>query len=209
MKKGTIFMIALLIFASLMTILATIFFFKNHELKNDLHYAVQSYSTAVEKSKYQTERYQNKEKLQLLSEGNFLKDSIEIYTISKKELFLKELIGKDQILILRYSEYDCYSCYEGFWSVFKEFQNEYPEIQIILLAKYNNLRDLNLFIDRIGFKGQVYLLKEKLDLPIENFKAPFFFLLNNGAQCQNIYALDKSNLLQCGEILSNLAKSKT
>jgi hypothetical protein len=126
----------------------------------------------------------------LLSENKSLLEEILVADSDGKELFLQKVIEKP-VLVLRYFDVNCTSCYEISLGCFKDFSSSFRPGQAIFLADYKNLRDLYHFFRSLGFKCNYYNTNgAKINLPIEDAKVPYAFIIDKDFHVNNVFVID-------------------
>ncbi len=81
-----------------------------------------------------------------------------LYTISldEKKLNLMDLSKNEKPILCYYaSDIHCNSCVDSVLKIICSISEEYDGVNIVLLAKYKNKNDLNIFLRQNRFKGNV------------------------------------------------------
>jgi len=128
---------------------------------------------------------------QLESEDHLLDIKV---TTEDSSSFSKEIETLPKFVFF-HSELDCNSCVEEDITLINDFSNDIGSKNIILLASYNNKRDLHLF-RRINKINSFIYNTASVGLPIEELNLPFCFVINKNFKSECVFIPlkeDKSN----------------
>lgn len=96
-----------------------------------------------------------------------------------KKILLKDIIGDNLKIAMRYSDLDCRLCVDNQINLIKEISQFTGDTNIILFAKYSKNRELYLFKRTNNLKIKIYNIKNTdLGIPLENANTPFIFLID-------------------------------
>jgi len=142
--------------------------------------------------------------LSLIYENELLKiTDCEIYK-EKSLVRLVDIISKEPVLILRFSEFNCSACVDLLTNQIKEsFVDYLINPKIILIYDSESMRlPINIF------EKPVFLSQNKnlLGLPIENFNAPFMFMLDKEMKAKLFFVPEMSMPELTKEYLSIIKK---
>lgn len=129
----------------------------------------------------------------------FFSENIEFnYNIPLKDVFGNQLILGDVIspptLIFYIPELACNSCYEEHYSNLYKTIEKIGKDNILILANYENERDLYSFVRSQGIEVEVYNLNmQNLGIKAEITNDPFFFLIDEDGIIRHVFILDKKS----------------
>lgn len=112
----------------------------------------------------------------------------EIYN-GKEPVRLIDLLAKDTILVLRFSEFNCSACVDLLTNQIKEsFVDYLTNPKIILIYDSETMR-----LPQNIFERPVFLTPKKnlLGLPMENFNTPFMFILDKDIKAKQFFVPEK------------------
>ena len=113
--------------------------------------------------------------------------NVIIEDINSNQFSLSELSTTNPILIYRYSELNCNTCYETetilLKSIFEHYQNK-----VVILCSYEMKQHFITFkrINRISFP--IYRIsKDAFDWELEEYSEPYYFVLHSDMRVSRIY----------------------
>jgi hypothetical protein len=124
--------------------------------------------------------------IQLKSENHILRN-VQGNINDNDNISLKPLLSDNVKLIFRFSEYHCSMCIENALMPLVKYSKIIGVENIIILASYKNARTLNIFIKKNAPGIKVFNTKEKLDIPMEEWDTPYFFIADNTMKAQLIF----------------------
>jgi len=110
----------------------------------------------------------------------------------KDSIRISEVVKEHSILIFRYSDINCNTCYESAINEMKETLGDAFQY-VAILCTYSTERDLIVFkkINQIRFP--IYLVSSgTFSWVIEEYNNPYFFVLHSDLKISNIYVPNKS-----------------
>jgi hypothetical protein len=105
---------------------------------------------------------------------------------------LAMIVKKQPLLVLRYSDINCSTCYEDALDEMNEIYKDSTQL-VIVLCSYINERDFFTFkrINRI--KYILYKIpSDAFKWPVEEYNTPYFFVLHPDMKISHIYIPNKS-----------------
>lgn len=134
----------------------------------------------------------NKE-YEYIGNGNKIDQSTIITDINNKKYRVADIIENAPKVIFFFNEFNCLKCIESELSHINKYIDKIGVDNILIFAKYSNLRDLYLFNQTNNLALQIFQIEEGLVCPtIEELNMPFVFIIDNGAQIKDIYIPEKS-----------------
>jgi hypothetical protein len=109
-------------------------------------------------------------------------------------LHLEDIIKNDGKLVFYYGDQYCELCYKELINLINKYINKTGTKNIIVLAEYENARNLYFFLKNNEIKTDVYFLPKGIDLPVQKEKKPFFFMLDNSFKTNFVYVPHKQYL---------------
>lgn len=180
-------------------------------LTGDYHQLVQDYSIQTSNNREMLNYLHKKDSLEIISEGFYFdihQFINEFGNLSQTSQFIDIYSSYEKLLIISVSEKQCNSCYAGFFDVLNQYNIQHTSIKPIILSNFNNKRNLDIFIKKNHLAFDVINVNNLPKLPILEFDAPFMFTLNNDNVCQNVYAVDRSNINFSNVYLNTLLNKK-
>lgn len=98
---------------------------------------------------------------------------------------LIKLASETPKLIFKYSEINCETCIEEQFVLLKKITNKIGANNIIILAKYNSLRNLSKFIRINNIEYRVFNMLEKLSS--NDLDIPYYFILDRSQLIKHPY----------------------
>lgn len=139
----------------------------------------------------------SREKSLALQRDNFLKLSLKNNGIQiKKNNLLKDINGvefplnkmlKSKKIVFRYSELHCDACVDVQIKSLKKYKEKIGSTNILILADYDNIKNLILFKRLNSIKLPVYKLSEKLNIELEKQNVPYFFVLDTNFVAKDFF----------------------
>lgn len=130
----------------------------------------------------QKNKINDKDKITISSLGNLICLDVDG---NKHNLF--ELIKNKPVLIYRFSEYHCNSCYEGDISLLHNIFDNCLN-RTIILCSYHKENHFSFFRKAIDIKASIYRINhEDIIDRICKFEKPFFFVLHPDYTISDIY----------------------
>lgn len=135
--------------------------------------------------------YIKKDTLQFLSENINLKPNLRIENTDGELIMLNKIFDGRKI-VFRFFEFNCNACYESSYASYKEMINRVGRDNALLLADYQNERNLYVFMRINDFRCEVYNTKGvELNLEIDKNRVPYFFIVDKNMKVTNVYAIGK------------------
>jgi len=154
------------------------------------------------------DKFVSKDFMQIKTNGNFIDRGLKVKSKNGDILLLDSLItGDNCFLIFRFSDFNCIACYEDYFSQIRFFFDDIGNENILFLAKYSSMRDLNVFLRTQNFSCRTYnLFEEGLGLSIENLREPYFFILDSSFEIKNVFIVSKGYPELTDEYLNQVSK---
>lgn len=132
--------------------------------------------------------------LQFESEKQRIDLSIPLMTPSINEpMSLGSLIGKEKILVFKYSEINCQVCIDQVFSKINTLIEQVGESKVLFLANYKNPRDLYTFRRINNIRQPIYNLStHTLGLSAAEATVPVLFLASSEGEVEYVFLPDKS-----------------
>lgn len=120
---------------------------------------------------------------------------------------LSEILNNDQTLIFRYNEFSCSDCIYDEMGNLKELAKKIGEKNIIILASYENKR--NLYVNKRvnGINFEVYNIPHNsLDNTLDNYNFPYMFILDKDFKARNLFIPNKFSVQATKEYFMHISK---
>lgn len=123
------------------------------------------------------------------SESAIVSERLLIEELESKEVFTpKILTNSGPVLVLRISQNTCQVCIEQELKRMNEMSVPLIHNRFIILASYDNLRDLKLFQKENQINYPIYkIISDSLSIPLEKLSIPYFFVLDNSLKATNLF----------------------
>ncbi len=129
---------------------------------------------------------------QMESEGAALDGSLMLESESGEIFCLAEIVSAKPMLFLRYSELHCNMCVDHGLNYLKALADSVGSENIAILASYNNIRELAVFIRINQIPCRVYRIPEEgTGLPAENHGFPYLFMTDNSLRARHFHVPNK------------------
>lgn len=126
--------------------------------------------------------------LQPLSERTPLISSTAEDTIT-----LETLVGSSPKLVFHYSELNCMQCVDQEVGKIKKLAQKIGRENILIVATYDNIRDLFLFKRVNNLELPVYKLPDEgIGLPLEKANVPFLFIIDEEFKSKLVFVPEKT-----------------
>ena len=99
-----------------------------------------------------------------------------LYTKDRDSIHLSEIKRKEYTLVLRYSTQCCSTCVEDILRKMRKFEEQYPDIDILLFTTYRVQIEKNVF---------------SLGIPLDEEVVPYLFVLDRGMRVIDTFIPDK------------------
>ena len=147
----------------------------------------------TQQAKNRSELVKNREALQLRSGALSIKSDVELKDEDGKTVSLLKIAGQKPKLVFRYSELNCRVCIDAEVKWLKNKAKDIGSDNILILASYENPRNLYLFKRLHQLNIHVYnLLDSDLGLPIEKRNIPFLFVLDKNWTSDLLFVPEKT-----------------
>ena len=121
----------------------------------------------------------------------FLANSTQIlYTKDRDSIHLSEIKRKEYTLVLRYSTQCCSTCVEDILRKMRKFEEQYPDIDILLFTTYRVQIEKKDFQRICRFFPKVYNVFS-LGIPLDEEVVPYLFVLDRGMRVIDTFIPDK------------------
>lgn len=122
-------------------------------------------------------------------------ENIQVRDLSGDKHRLRTWIESDQeVIVLRYFEENCLSCYEGFFDAFEELAHEHRQVKLVVLGKFRNHRDWQVQAKRLNLSISMGNVADKLT-PMESEISPEPHLLwIQNLTIKEVLWVDRKNL---------------
>lgn len=168
--------------------------FKNWQMNKEYVNLKKEHEVFQQNVKEMMNKLIKKDTLQFLSENITLNPNLEIENIDGELIMLKKILDGQKI-VFRFFEFNCSACYENSYQSYKEMINKVGRDNALLLADYQNKRNLYTFMRINGFKCEVYNTNGvELNLEIDKDRVPYFFIIDENMKATNIYAISKNRV---------------
>lgn len=119
-------------------------------------------------------------------------DEKVIKDLDGNEILFSQIVGCKPILFIRFSELNCNECITYILNKVRRLsiQKEYSD-KVILLASYNDIRNLKMLINNMQLTFPVYLVNE-INLPCEEINYPYCFICDNSLIANQVFVPDKN-----------------
>jgi hypothetical protein len=124
--------------------------------------------------------------IQYQSENNTI-NNIEGYIRQNEKTDLKSLLSDSLTFVFRYNENNCNICVEEALKPLMEFSTQIGVKNILIITSYRNIRTMQIFIRKQAPGIHVFNSNEDINLPIEKWNTPYFFLLDNTLKAQLVF----------------------
>ncbi|GHV27011.1 hypothetical protein FACS1894176_08460 [Bacteroidia bacterium] len=106
---------------------------------------------------------------------------------------LRSLLKKNQpILFFRFKETDCDACVQNATKTLSEIAEHFPDIDIIILSGYGNVRQFYAYAQTKKHSLGIYNVNH-FPIPVEEQEVPYFFVVTPELKIQNIFIPDKAD----------------
>lgn len=134
-----------------------------------------------------------REWIQFQSENSFVDSSLVVFDEKQKPIKVKQLIGNQPKLVVRFSSLNCKQCVDSLFVSVKSLIEEIGDKNVLILASDYQSRNLMLFkrFKKIGFP--IYKLNDKkTGIPLEKYSMPFLFFLYPDSSSKYVFVPEKS-----------------
>ena len=107
---------------------------------------------------------------------------------------LKDILdnGRERMLVCRFSELHCESCVESSIQLFRQWTDSVGKDNTLFLGTYRNNRIFNRTKPVYGINDlNTYNILE-LNIPVEKYGSPYYFVLNNNLTISDVFVPSKS-----------------
>jgi hypothetical protein len=118
---------------------------------------------------------------------NIIINDIWGYIKQDEQVNLKSLLSDSLTLIFRYNESNCNICVEEALKPVMEYSAKIGVKNILIITSYRNIRTMQIFIRKYAPGIHVFNSNEDINLPIEKWNTPYFFLIDNTLKAQLIF----------------------
>lgn len=125
--------------------------------------------------------------IRMLQGQPMLSENLSLVTEKGKKIEVRNLIRKDRYtLVLRYSYLSCSPCVDYAVTALKDFKEQHPDINVLLLSTYRQKKDLRDFkrVNKVFF--HVYHV-DSLNLAMDEENIPYFFMLDKDMRMFNFF----------------------
>lgn len=159
--------------------------------KKEIDYFKDELNNEKQLAQLNTKKFLNFIEMSIAS-SNCILDNISLTDEAGRILHINAILNKGPKIVLRYSEINCMSCVDSCLNYLRKYTNLIGVNNIIILASYNRHNDL------ISFKRINKLIPfafyntnfKALNLPIEDIGIPYFFIIDEKLNCNNIFPID-------------------
>jgi hypothetical protein len=132
-------------------------------------------------------------------EANIRNSNIKLNEIAVKDslsnvLPLKDVLknGQEQILVCRFSELHCESCVNFSIQLFRQWSDSIGTDNMLFLGTYRNNKIFNRTKPLYDIHNLNVYNIPKLNIPVEEFGYPYYFVLNTDLTISNVFIPDKA-----------------
>jgi len=100
---------------------------------------------------------------------------------------LKSQIAEGMKLVFRYNENNCNVCVEQALLPLMKYSPEIGIENILILTTYQNVRILQVYLNKYAPGIKVFNTSENLEIPIENWDTPYFFVTDKSLKAQSVF----------------------
>lgn len=165
--------------------------FRNWQIRKEYNNLRKEYKVYEQNTKEMINHCIEKDTMQFLSESVNLNTNLKIENEDGELIMLKNILDRRKI-VFRFFEFNCNACYENSYISYKEMINKIGRDNALLLADYQNKRNLYVFMRINDFRCEVYNTKGvELNLEIDKNRVPYFFIVDENMKATNVYAIGK------------------
>jgi hypothetical protein len=185
------------IFLWILTVLLLLFnlslMYKYKQQKNSINDLTNKTGRITDREAWEAEELKEATLIQQLSEA-YPCQNIEIKNPKTKENILLHSLLKEHkvVLFFRFKENDCDACIQHATKTLSEIAEHFPEMNIVILSGYGNVRQFYAYAQTENHQLSVYNVNH-LSIPVDDREIPYFFILTPALKIQNIFILDKSD----------------
>ena len=105
---------------------------------------------------------------------------------------LSQLVSKNPILIYRYADINCNTCYEAqIENIHKVFKDEYEKV--VILCSYQEERFFSIFKRMNRLEVPIYRIDyDAFEWPVQDFDNPYYFVLHPDMSISNVFMPDRN-----------------
>lgn len=128
-------------------------------------------------------------KLAQLSINESKKKNLTIYDENRKPYLLKDLVGDNPKLILKFSDTQCSHCIEHALKYIEMYKKEIGINNIILIGNFTDENSYSIFVRfHPIIHSKIYQIdKDALDLSVDNLNQPYLIFVNTSLRIQEIF----------------------
>lgn len=174
-------------------------FYQKKNIVQDLKTVEASISEKQEEMQLFVDNEINRQMLQYQSEGNHIDENLPLSrdTEEKSQSGLGEQLSNNWTLVFDLSSISCTKCVEQQIDkeieLLKEFSNKVGSNKVLVLARYRNPNDLDLFKRLNDFELKIYNKEDRtLGLPVEQHDIPYMFLADSTFKAQFVFIPDEN-----------------
>ncbi len=156
-----------------------VIFYENSKIKNETNIEF------IEKINYKSNWYNNIFECNYKLIGEKLEDVL-CETSNGENIQLSNICNDKPILIFRYTDINCNTCYEEEINRINKIFDE-NKSNIIILCSYKVKRDFLTFKKLNKIRIPIYRVPDNFDKNIDNIMSPFYILLQKNMIISNIY----------------------
>lgn len=106
--------------------------------------------------------------------------------------FQKIIKDFNKVLVFRFSESDCVTCYDKLFELLKNIVIEIGCEKIVFWGRYENKREWLNFLKFNPYFCKSYYSNSNISLPAEKTQFPYLFILNSSRQIEYTFCIDKT-----------------
>lgn len=183
-----------------------------------IYYLVQSkhekerYEQIASQANFKYNALQREQEVLFKNEGCTIFDTITIRDLKGKKITIDSLVAKSPCIVLYISSLFCNDCVDYALSLIKStIINKNENVNIIIFASGYRLKDLYVFSRSNEFDDRCFYSVNSLNMPIEELKMPFIFILDDRKMPDHFFIPQKEvhqqsekRLILITELLKNI-----
>jgi len=130
--------------------------------------------------------------------GKRIDPTIELKNIKYNIVSLKDLINPEGVLILRFFENNCQSCYDENISIIRDFMNRLRPNSFVVFTNFDSINDLRNFVSKTHFACDTFNVDTLFSFTYENLKIPYLLKIDKTGLITSCFIIQKGQ----GELLT-------
>lgn len=112
------------------------------------------------------------------SNGSTISEQLVLKNYRGEEFIINDILSSEK-LVFRYSELHCDVCVDEQIKSLKKYKEKIGSDNILILADYNNIKNLALFKRLNSIELPIFKLSKKLNLELDEKDFPYFFVIDS------------------------------